>query len=157
MADEKSCGAIVYTYENGVRRYVIIRGTGIYKEFCGFPKGHMEPGETENETALREVKEETGLDVNILDGFRTKDEHFLAREGRPNDKKMNVYFLAEYRDQEVKAQESEVSEVVLMDYKEAMEILQYEESRRELTEAEEYLDMEKEYSKELLEKYRDRL
>ena len=152
MADEKSCGAIVYTYENGVRRYVIIRGTGIYKEFCGFPKGHMEPGETEKETALREVKEETGLDVNILDGFRTMDEHFLAREGRPNDKKMNVYFLAEYRDQEVKAQKSEVSEVVLMDYNEAMQSLQYEESRRELTEAEEYLDMEKKYSKELLEK-----
>ena len=141
MADEKSCGAIVYTYENGVRKYVIIRGTGIYKEFCGFPKGHMEPGETENETALREVKEETGLDVNILDGFRTMDEHFLAREGRPNDKKMNVYFLAEYRDQEVKAQKSEVSEAVLMDYNEAMQSLQYEESRRELTEAEEYLDM----------------
>ena len=141
MADEKSCGVIVYTYENGVRKYVIIRGTGIYKEFCGFPKGHMEPGETENETALREVKEETGLDVNILDGFRTMDEHFLAREGRPNDKKMNVYFLAEYRDQEVKAQKSEVSEAVLMDYNEAMQSLQYEESRRELTEAEEYLDM----------------
>ena len=34
MADEKSCGAMVYTYENGVRKYVIIRGMGIYKEFC---------------------------------------------------------------------------------------------------------------------------
>ena len=99
MADEKSCGAIVYTYEKSVRKYVIIRGTGIYKEFCGFPKGHMELGETETETALREVKEETGLDVSILD-----------------------------------------SKVVLMDYNEAMQSLQYEESRRELTEAEEYLD-----------------
>ena len=106
----------------------------------------MEPGETENETALRELKEETGLDVNIFDGFRTMDEHFLTREGRPNDKKTNVYFLAEYRDQEVKAQKSEVSEVVLMDYKEAMQILQYEESRRELTEAEEYLKKRNEQS-----------
>ena len=139
MADEKSCGAIVYTYEEGVRKYVIIRGTGIYKEFCGFPKGHMEPGETETETALREVKEETGLDVTILDGFRRVDEHFLAREGRPNDKKMNVYFLAEYRDQEIKAQQSEVSEIVLLDYHEALQNLQYEESKRELTEAEAYL------------------
>ena len=146
MADEKSCGAIVYTYEKGARKYVIIRGTGIYKEFCGFPKGHMEPGETENETALREVKEEIGLDVTILEGFRVVDEHFLAREGHPNDKKTNVYFLAECRDQEVKAQKSEVSEVVLMDYKEAMQILQYEESRRELTEAEEYLNKRNEQS-----------
>ena len=140
MADEKACGAIVYTCEEGIRKYVIIRGTGIYQEFCGFPKGHMEPGETETETALREVKEETGLDITILDGFRTVDEHFLAREGRPNDKKMNVYFLGEYHDQEIKAQESEVSEIVLMDYNEAMHSFRYEESRRELAEAEEYLN-----------------
>lgn len=139
MADEKSCGAIVFSNENGVRRYVIIRGTGIYKEYCGFPKGHMEPGETEVETALREVKEETGLDVTLIEGFRTVDEHFLAREGRPNDRKTNVYFLAEYSNQEIKVQESEVSEIVLMDYEEAMKNIQYEESRRELTEAEEWL------------------
>ena len=61
MADEKSCGAIVFTRENGIRKYVIIRGTGIYQGFNGFPKGHMEEGETESETALREVKEETGM------------------------------------------------------------------------------------------------
>ena len=140
MADEKSCGAIVYTYKNGIRKYVIIRGTGIYKEFCGFPKGHMESGETEIETALREVKEETGLDVTVLDGFRTVDEHFLAREGRPNDKKTNVYFLAEYRQQEITAHKSEVSEIVLMDYAVAMQSLRYEESKRELTEAEDFLN-----------------
>lgn len=140
MADEKSCGAIVYTHVNGIRKYVIIRGTGIYRDYYGFPKGHVEPGETEAETALREVQEETGLDVTILDGFRTVDEHFLAREGRPNDKKTNVYFLAECHDPEIRAQKSEVSEIILLDYNEAMQSLQYEESRRELTEAEEYLN-----------------
>ena len=140
MADEKACGAIVFTYENGARKYVVIRGTGIYKEYCGFPGGHVEPGETEVETALREVKEEIGLDVTLIEGFRTVDEHFLAREGRPNDRKTNVYFLAEYQDQELTAQESEVSEIVLLDYGEAMECINYEESRRELTEAEEYLN-----------------
>ena len=53
MADEKSCGAIVFTYENGIRKYVIIRETGIYQGYCGFPKGHMEAGETEQDTAIR--------------------------------------------------------------------------------------------------------
>ena len=140
MADEKSCGAIVFTYENGIRKYVLIRGTGIYKDYCGFPKGHMEPGESEKDTAIRETKEETGLDVELIDGFRQTDEHFLAREGRPNDKKINVYFLAEYHDQEFKAQKSEVSEIVLMDYQNAMECLQYDESKRELQAVEEYLN-----------------
>ncbi len=139
MADEKSCGAIVFTRENGIRKYVIIRGTGMYQGFCGFPKGHMEEGETESETALREVNEETGLDVKLLDGFRECDEHFLAREGRPNDKKTNVYFLAEYHDQEIKAQQSEVSEITLMEYEKALNCLQSEESKRELEEAEKFL------------------
>ena len=140
MADEKSCGAIVFTYENGIRKYVIIRETGIYQGYCGFPKGHMEAGETEQDTAIREVKEETGLDVELLDGFRQVDEHFLAREGRPNDKKINVYFLAEFHDQELKAQESEVAEIVLMDYRDALESLQYNESKRELAEAESFMN-----------------
>lgn len=77
MANEKSCGAIVFTYEEGIRKYAIIRGTGMYSEFCGFPKGHMEAGETEQETALREVKEETGLEVKLYDDFREVDEHYL--------------------------------------------------------------------------------
>ena len=139
MADEKACGAIVFTYENGVRKYVIIRGYGIYQGYCGFPKGHVEAGETECETAIREIKEETGLDVVPFDDFRTVDEHTLAREGRPNDKKMNVYFLAEYHDQELVAQKSEVSEIALMTYEEALDSFQYEESKRELMEAESYL------------------
>ena len=139
MADEKSCGAIVFTRVNGIRKYVILRGTGIYQGVWGFPKGHIEEGETESQTALREVKEETGLDVKFLDGFRVIDEHFLTREGRPRDKKTIVYFLAEYYDQELKAQESEVMEIVLLEYEEALRYLQSEESRRELEEAENFL------------------
>ena len=140
MADEKSCGAIVFTYEDRIRKYVIIRGTGMYQGFCGFPKGHMEAGETEQETALREVKEETGLEVKLLEGFRETDEHFLAREGRPNDRKTNVYFLAEYCEQNIKAQESEISEIVLLDYETALQSLQSAESKRELEAAEKYLN-----------------
>lgn len=139
MANEKSCGAIIYKIENYVRKYLIIRGTGNYRGDCGFPKGHMEEGETEQDTAIREVKEETGLDIVPLNGFRTVDEHTLAREGRPNNRKTNIYFLAECPDQDFVMQKSEVSEIVWVDYDEAMKSIQYEESRRELTEAEQYL------------------
>ncbi len=139
MKREKSCGAIVFTQENGVRQYVIIRET--YEGAYGFPKGHMEAGETERETALREVKEETGLDVVLYDDFSLTDEHSLIREGRPDDIKTNVYFLAEYRDQVLRAQEKEVIEVLLMDYTNAMESIQYEGSKRLLSEAENYLNV----------------
>ena len=67
MADEKSCGAIVFTYENEIRKYVIIRETGLYQGYCGFPKGHMEAGETEQDTAIREVKEDLKLGMQELE------------------------------------------------------------------------------------------
>lgn len=53
MADEKACGAIIFTNENNTRKYVIIRGVGNYQGYYGFPKGHMEAGETERETAIK--------------------------------------------------------------------------------------------------------
>lgn len=135
---EKSCGAIVFTYEGSVRKYAVIRET--YQGAWGFPKGHMENGETEKETALREVKEETGLNVNIRADFRQIDEHSMAREGRPNDKKTNIYFLAEFWGQKPQPQASGVSEILLLDYPGAMARLSNEGLRRILTNAEKYLN-----------------
>jgi len=40
-----------------------------------FLKGNIEPGETPEATALREVKEETGLDVELVEGFREEVEY----------------------------------------------------------------------------------
>ena len=94
MPIELSCGAVVISREDGETRYLLIANpSGIW----GFPKGHMEAGETERETALREIKEETGLDVQFLGDFRAADAHALVREGRPDVTKQITYFLAEYR------------------------------------------------------------
>ena len=136
MKMEKSCGAVVFTREGGTVKYVIIRST---EGFYGYPKGHMEPGETEEQTALREIKEETGLDVTLLPGFRTEDAHALVREGRPDVTKQIVYFLAEYTGQVLRAQAGEVSAIALMTYDEAMDAFQFESSRRILREADAYI------------------
>lgn len=137
MKIEKSCGAVVFTREEGVVKYVIIRSP---EGFYGYPKGHMESGETEEQTALREIKEETGLDVSLLVGFRTEDGHALEREGRPDVWKAIVYFLAEYSGQTLRAQEGEVTEILLMTFDEAMAAFQFESSRRILREAHDYLN-----------------
>ncbi len=136
MQTEKSCGAVVFTREHGALQYVIICSN---EGFFGFPKGHMEPGETEEQTALREILEETGLNVRIIDGFRTTDEHPHHRPGRPTVMKHMVYFLAEYAAQHPVAQESEVSSISLMSYEEAMKAFQFESSRRILTEAHRFI------------------
>ena len=55
---EKACGCIII--EDG--KVLLIKQ---HQGFWGFPKGHVEDGETEEETAAREVKEETNIDVEI--------------------------------------------------------------------------------------------
>lgn len=90
---EKSCGTILYTIENGTVFYLLILGKrhGIY----GFPKGHMEDGETEEETAFRETWEETSVKPDIKKGFRKQIQYRIKR----GKIKTVVYFLAEYTGQ----------------------------------------------------------
>ena len=134
---EKSCGAVVYCQKDNNIKYLLVCEHGGY---WVFPKGHMEDGESEHETALREIKEETGLNVTFIDGFQVKDEHNLAREGRPNTIKQTIYFLAKYEEQEFVPQESEVSQIVLVDFKTAMAILQFDSFKQILAQANSFLE-----------------
>ncbi len=135
MKHEKSCGAVVFLRtDDGIRYYIIRSKTGIW----GFPKGHMEAGESERQTALREIKEETGLDVKLVDGF-LRTEKYCLRHGDQDIVKKVVYFLAETKSQTPKRQKSEISEIRLMTYEEANEIFRFESSRRILTEADGFL------------------
>ena len=134
MTWEKSCGAVVFTRVNGQVKYLLVANLeGIY----GFPKGHVEAGETETDTALREVREETGLTVRLVDGFRTTDEHAIPQKA--NTMKQVVYFLGEYEGQEVAYQREELSGAYLVSYEEAMGMFQFESSRRILREANAFL------------------
>ena len=64
MPKEKSAGAIIYRMENGVAQYLLLHYTPSSKGKrgqWGFAKGHVEAGETEIQTAKREIAEETGI------------------------------------------------------------------------------------------------
>ena len=134
MKFEKSCGGVVFTRRGGTVLYVIIRHIGGH---CGFPKGHMEPGETEQVTALREIREEVGLICTLIDGFRVTESYPLPN--KPGVTKQVVYFLAEYSDQEVCIQPEELSGAYLMPYEEALAALPFAEAKRVLTEADAFL------------------
>ena len=67
MIKEKSCGAVVYKYENNE---ILVLLEKMKKGHISIPKGHVENDETEIQTALREIKEETNLDVVIDTGFK---------------------------------------------------------------------------------------
>ena len=134
MKYEKSCGGVVYTRENNKIRYVIIQHLGGH---WGFPKGHMEPGEDEQMTALREIQEEVGLSVSLVDGFRIEEQYPLPN--KPGVTKQVVYFLAEYTQQEIRYQEEELTAACLLPYEEAIERLTFDETKRILAKANAYL------------------
>ena len=134
MKYEKSCGAVVFTRLKGKIQYLLISSLeGIY----GFPKGHVEAGESEEETALREISGEVGINVKFVDGFRSVDEHPLPQ--KKNTIKQVVYFIGEYSDQEFIYQKEELSSAQLVDYETAMFLSQFESSKRILTEANDFL------------------
>lgn len=134
MQYEKACGAVVFTRVGGELKYVVVQEL---EGHHGFPKGHVEGGETELQTALREIWEETGLKPTVIGGFRKAVEHLLPL--KPGVIKQVVYFVAEYRGQEIKRQESELLSVTLCSYDEAMALLEYETSKEVLKEADAFI------------------
>ena len=130
MQFQKSCGAVVFTRREKEILYVIIRQiNGDY----GFPKGHMEPGEDERTTALREILEEVGIAAEIREEFRREIRYPFPNN--PNVVKQVVYFLAEYADQELAGQAEEVSALYLLPYEKAVDMLTFAETKKILTEA----------------------
>ncbi len=134
VKSEKSCGGVVFTKENGNIRYVIIRShAGTY----GFPKGHVEGNETEQETALREIKEETGLSVSLLPGFSRTVSYILP--GRGNIRKQVVYFVAEYSGQRIRFLPSELDGAWLVTFDKAVKLLQFDSLKELLAEADRFI------------------
>ena len=105
LRKEKSCGALVYRTKNDEIELLLLKHR--FGGHWSFPKGHVEEGETEVETALREVHEETGLTIQLEEGFRQSVEYYP----RPNIRKQVVYFLGYADDDRTKRQEEEISEI----------------------------------------------
>ena len=131
---EISCGAVVYTTVHGVVKYAVISS---FTGDRGFPKGHIERGETEKQTALREVKEEIGVDATLLDGFCEQTSFYLPR--KQNVLKRVTYFLAYYENQPLIPQLAEVADVRLMSYDAAMSVLRHADSKSLLYKANAYI------------------
>ena len=133
MTKEKSCGALVYRLkESRIQLLIIKHRMGGH---WSFPKGHTEAGETEQETALREVKEETGLTIRLLENFREQVSYFP----RPGVNKDVVYFLGFARDSRTKMQEEEISAIRWVDLSQCHKFLTYANDKLLLDKAKQYL------------------
>lgn len=121
MKKEKSCGCVVIKDKKILVIYQI-------DGFWGFPKGHVEENETELQTAIREVKEETNLDVKVDERKRYIIE-YLTEEG---SEKQVIYFVAKVIGGEIKPQEIEIKEIAWLDFEDAINIVTYDNTKEML-------------------------
>jgi 8-oxo-dGTP pyrophosphatase MutT (NUDIX family) len=115
MIKEKSCGIVVF--DNN--KVLLIKHNGGH---VSFPKGHVESNETEKETATREVKEETGIEAEILSD-KTFTNTYSPKEGYMKDV---YYFIGKKIGGELKPQLEEVSICDFFDIDDALNTLTYE-------------------------------
>lgn len=128
---EKSCGAVIMRRlpdSGGVEVLLIqMKNGGHYS----FPKGHTENGESEHETAAREILEETNLRVRFLDGFRAVHTY----SPKANVSKDVVYFAAVAEAGCLKTQEAEVICAGWYGEDEAPALVTYENDKKILSDA----------------------
>ena len=129
---EKTCGAVMFTEKDGMRKYLLIKNESGH---IGFPKGHIEYRESESETADREVFEETGLKFEQFGNFRME----YTYTTKQNTVKTGVFFIGHYDYREPKIQEDEILEDWLLSYIDAVRILNFPEDRALLEAAEKYI------------------
>ena len=129
MKREKSCGIVVF---NDDKVLLVFHNLGHY----GIPKGHVEKGETEEETAVREVKEETNCDAKIIPGFR----EVITYSPKPNVMKDVVFFVGEALTTNLKPQEEETSDVFFINQFEALKTITHEEERKVIEKAIKFME-----------------
>ncbi len=123
MVWEKSCGALVVHRKEDAYYILMIRHKAGGNR--SFPKGHVEKGETEYETALREVMEETSSRIAIVSDFRST----VTYRPSPGVMKEVVYFLAFTTSADIKAREGEIAEVEWVPIEQAEGYLAYENDK----------------------------
>ena len=132
MVYEKSCGAVVYDIHNECP-FVLVEY--MKKGHVSLPKGHMEEGETEEETAIREIREETNLTVYLDTVFR----HEVTYSPEPGIQKTVVFFLATADHVADMKPQEEVSELRWMGINYAIKEVTYDTVKEVLHHAASYI------------------
>lgn len=133
---EKSCGAVILHRDKKTNEINILLVKNHNGRFFSFPKGHIELRENERETAIREIKEETNLDVEILDSFREISDYCPFGKIR----KRVVFFIAKALTDDIKIQESEIDSYTWISLSSADGVCTYENDKRVIEKVKKYIE-----------------
>jgi bis(5'-nucleosidyl)-tetraphosphatase len=134
MLNEKSCGAVVYAKSPEVN-YLILQYEAGHWDFV---KGNVEEGETEKDTVVRELREETGIsDARFIEGFKERITYFYKRQGATVHKEV-VFFLMESNTKQVTISFEHIG-FEWLPFERAMEKLTFKNARDILQKAHEFL------------------
>ncbi|MBO5577580.1 MAG: NUDIX domain-containing protein [Bacilli bacterium] len=129
MKKEKSCGVIPFCSIGNENRVILIKqNNGV----VGFPKGHVEINETEEETALRECKEETNLTPTLIKGFKKEISYYMPEY---DAYKTVAFFIGVVKDISFKKQESEISDIVVLNIQDALDAISFKDTKSLLKKA----------------------
>jgi 8-oxo-dGTP pyrophosphatase MutT (NUDIX family) len=134
MLRETSCGAVVFL-KNPNLNYLLLN----YAEgHWGFVKGNVEFNESEKETIIRELKEETGIiDAKFIEGFREKVTYIYVRHGKPIFKQV-VFLLIETQSKEISLSFEHIG-FIWATFLDAMKCLTFNNSKNVLKKADYFL------------------
>ncbi|HEX4806505.1 MAG TPA: NUDIX hydrolase [Conexibacter sp.] len=123
---ERSAGGVVVRGEQVIVIVPTRRGPQ-GQRVLALPKGHVDPGETPDRTALREVREETGVDAVLREKLGDV-RYFYQRDGKRIFKRVTFYLFA-YRGGSLDDHDDEVEEARWMPLSEAVAALSYDGER----------------------------
>jgi len=135
---EKTAGAIIFRKKWFGRQYLVLQHATIDR-YWGLVKGHIEKGETDEQAAIREVQEETGLnEIKIIPDYKEKTNYFFVQKGKKIHKEV-IWFLGEAIGAKKVNISVEHQDWKWVSFQKAMKILTFEKDNNLIKKAEELL------------------